>query len=372
MEYSYKFRLYPDQEQAEMIERTFGCCRYVYNYFLTLRKDRYESKRESMNYCDCSRELTRLKKELEWLREPDKYSLQNALKDLNTAYVRFFRNVKEGKPFGYPNYKRKKDRKYSYKTNNNTSSIEVIGKFIKLPKLGLVKCKISKKVVGRILNATISKRASGKYYVSICCTDIPMETLPTHGTVAGVDLGIKDLAITSDGKKYINSKYANASQGKLAKYQRQLSRKTKGSNRWEKQRIKVARLHEHIANQRRDAMQKATTDLIRNYDLICIEDLNARGMMKNHKLARSLADASFAEFRRELEYKADWYGRKIQVIDRFYPSSQICSVCGFQNHALTDLLVRSWECPNCGAILDRDMNAAENILHEGIRLLSAS
>ena len=221
------------------------------------------------------------------------------------------------------------------------------------------------------MSATISQNPSGKYFVSLCCTDVEMEYLPSTGAVCGVDLGIKDLVITSDGMKYQNNRYIYASEKNLAKLQRQLSRKTKGSKRWEKQRIKVARMHEHIANQRRDNMQKVTTDLIRKYDVICIEDLNASGMVKNHRLAKSVSDVSFFEFRRELEYKAEWYGRKLVVIGRFFPSSQLCSNCGAQWNGTKNLSVREWTCPVCGITHDRDTNAAINILNEGMRQLSA-
>lgn len=201
-------------------------------------------------------------------------------------------------------------------------------------------------------------------------TDVDIGPLPKTGAAVGVDLGIKDLAITSDGVKYPNNRYTYQAEKRLARLQRELSRKSNGSKRWEKQRIKVARLQEHIANQRRDNIQKITTELIRNYDVICIEDLNASGMVKNHHLAKAVSDASFCEFRRELEYKAKWYGKQISAIDRFYPSSQLCSHCGYQNKETKDLNVRSWVCPECGAVHDRDINAAINIRAKGIMYVS--
>lgn len=281
MEYSYKFRIYPNKAQIDLIQRTFGCCRFIYNHYLAQRMEQYKTTGKSPTRFQQDKDMTQLKQELEWLREPDKCALQNALKNLDVAYQNFFRGVKSGKHAGYPKFKSKRDRHRSYKTTNNGSTISVVGNKVKLPKLGLVKCAVSKEVKGRILSATISQAPSGKYFVSICCTDVYIEPLPKTGAVVGVDLGIKDLAITSDGVKYPNNKYTYKAEKKLARLQRQLSRKSKGSHNREKARIKVARLHEHIANQRRDNMQKITTELVRNYDVICIEDLNAKGMVRN-------------------------------------------------------------------------------------------
>lgn len=385
MEYSYKFRIYPNQEQERIIQRTFGCCRFVYNHFLALRKERYATSKETLNFVASSRELTSLKNELTWLKEVDSAPLEEEVRNLDFAYQNFFHRVHEGvKPYGYPQFKRKRDGRNSYRTRNHAknytakshtkshviNTIAIGESFVKLPKLGRVKCRVSKQLEGRILSATVSQNPSGKYFVAIICTDVNFDPLPSTGAVCGVDLGIKALATTSDGTEYPNRKFIKQSDAKLRRESRRLSRKQKGSKRREKQRIRKARLEEHIANQRRDYLQKTTTELIRNYDVICIENLKTKGMMKNHKLARALSDVSFFEFRRELEYKAEWYGKTVQVIDTFYPSSQLCHSCGYRNPETKKLSVREWTCPECGEHHDRDFNAAINILNEGLRLLS--
>jgi putative transposase len=365
IEKSYKYRIYPNKKQKEIIVKTFGCCRFVYNKYLTKRIEMYEQNKETFSYVQCANDMKQLKAELDWLKEVDSTALQSSLKDLDNAYQKFFKEHA-----GYPKFKSKKTHSFSYKSKYSHKNIKYCGKYIKLPKLGMVKTKNNLIPQGRILNATISQEPNGHYYCSLCCTNIEFSQYERTGKTVGIDLGIVDFAIFSDGIKIENPRFYEKSEKKLAKLQRELSRKTIGSSNWNKTRIKVANLQKHISNQRNDFLHKLTTDIVRQYDVICLEDLDVKSMKETDSKTRNkhMNDVSLSEFRRQITYKSQWCGKVISVIDRYYPSSQICHICGHRD-GKKSVDIRKWICPNCHSELDRDENAAINIENEGLRVL---
>ena len=360
---SYKYKIIPNEEQKVLLNKHSGSIRFIYNYFLNERKQEYETNRQTINYYDNCKSLTELKKQEEysWLNEINSQSLQASLKTLDDAYNGFFK-------------KRTKFPRFKSKHTKNSFKVPQAVK-IENGKLRIRKFKDSIDIIlhrtfsGTIKQCTISKTPTDEYFVSIL-VETEHKKLEKTGKSVGIDLGLKDFVITSDGYKYKNNRYTKTYQSKLKKAQQHLNRKKKGSNKYKEQKLKVAKLHKKITNSRLDNLHKVSTELIKKYDTIILEDLNIKGMMQNHKLAKHIADASWSNFIELLTYKAEWNDKQIVKIDRFFPSSKTCNCCGYINQNLK-LDMREWICPSCNTKLDRDLNASKNILKEGYKIISS-
>lgn len=362
MNKSFKVRIYPNKEQKFLLEKTFGANRFIYNYFLNLKTKLYEFYKINLSYNNSSKVLTELKKNKTWLKQVDAISLQQTLRDLDMAYQNFFNGKSK-----YPNFKKKQD-KNSYRTNSN---IKINNRYITTPKIGILryrdKYKLEECNISKIYNITISKTPSGNYYASISAeVDIP--AFEKTNRSCGIDLGLKDFCIFDTGRKIDNPRILQHLEKKYRKLAKAVLRKVYDSANYKKAKLKLAKFHKHIVNIRKDFLHKLSTNILKEYDIICIEDLCFKAFMRTDK-AKSYQDVAQSEFIRQLEYKAEWYGKTISKIDRFYPSTQLCSECGFKNPALKDTSIREYDCPECGVHHDRDINAAINILREGLRIL---
>jgi len=357
---AYKYRIYPNTEQKAFFAKCFGCVRFFYNKSLTDMNEIYKSTGKFKNITPAS-----YKEDYSFLKEVDSLALSNAQLNRNAAFKSFFSHRS-----GFPKFKSKRNNQ-SYTTNMVYENIKLSdsGRYISLPKCPRIRIKKHRDFIGTIKSITISKTTDEKYYISLLVEEETKPMEPT-GKMIGLDLGIKDLIVDSNGHKYKNHKYLTKSENKLAKEQRKLSKMVKGSSNRNKQRIKVARLHKHIQNQRNDYLHKLSKSIIDENQIICIESLSVKDMMSDSKLARNIFDVSWSRFVSMLIYKADWYGRKVIKVPSTYPSSQLCSKCGYKNSLTKDLAIRKWTCPKCGSIHDRDINAAKNILSKGIETLT--
>ena len=356
---AYKYRIYPNTEQKIFFAKCFGCVRFFYNKSLSDMNDIYESTGKFKNITPAS-----YKEDYPFLKEVDSLALSNAQLNRNTAFKSFFSHKS-----GFPKYKSKRNDQ-SYTTNNQGSvKLSDNNRYISIPKCPRIRIKMHRTFEGNIKSITVSRTTDNKYYMSLL-VETKTKALEESKKMIGLDLGIKDLIVDSNGNKYKNHKYLTKSQKKLAKEQRKLSKMVKGSNNRNKQRIKVARIHKHIQNQRNDYLQKLSKRIIDENQVIALEDLKVQEMEHKNKLARNISDASWSRLVSMLTYKADWYGRKIIKVPTDYPSSQLCSICGYKNSITKSLNIRKWTCPKCGTIHDRDINAAKNILSKGIEILT--
>lgn len=355
---AYKYRIYPNQEQKIYLAKTFGCVRFIYNQMLADRIKSYEENKDldikNIKYLTPAQYKT----EFPWLKEVDSLALANAQLNLDKAYKNFFRD----KSVGFPKFKSKKTNYHSFTTNNQKGTVYIENGYIKIPKLkSMIKIKQHRQFEGLIKSCTISQVPSGKYFVSIL-VETEIKQLPKLDRKIGIDVGLKEFAICSDGERYENPKWLRKSEKRLKQLQKDLSRKKKGSRNRAKARLKIAKLHEKIANQRKDYLQKLSSKIINENQVIILEDLKVSNMLKNHKLAKAISEVSWSEFRTIVEYKANWYGREIIIAPSNYASSQLCSECGNKSSQTKDLSCRTYHCQICGLEIDRDYNASLNLL----------
>ena len=349
--YTYKFRLYPTQDQEVLLSKHFGCVRFIYNHFLDQRVSAYLNSKKTLNYYDNAKDLTHLKKDKTWLKEVNSQSLQFTLKCLEGAYGKFF-----AKSAKFPKFKSRKSKQ--------SFCVPQHGK-VKDGRLYIVKfregieIKVHRPIEGEVKHITVSRNAAGQYFACIC-VEREISRLPPKTKAVGVDLGLKTLAVQSDGKTYPNIRPYRTLEARLAKLQQWFSRTTKGTKLHERIRKRIAKLYQRITNIRNDHLNKVSWQIVRDNGTIVLEDLNIKGMMKNHCLAKSVADVSLADLVRMIKYKAAWYGRTVLQVDRWFPSSKTCAECGYIKQDLT-LSDREWVCPRCGVKHDRDLNAANNI-----------